>query len=143
MSTPVYSEETFNYEILLRFGDSDPYKGQLRGAHRQTITQTKKDGVIIAASIDPPEQLSLLEGERGLFLFDLLGDISAETIVQNGILQNTISDLQERLDKQKEIINHYVQENAGLEAGVAALKQSLKGALDTGSGGFDSIQLEQ
>lgn len=90
---PVYKEETFNYEILLRFGDAEPYKGLLRGAHRQTITQTTKDGVAIATNINPPEQLALIAGEEGDLLANVLGEINAETIVLNGRLQNSLSEL--------------------------------------------------
>lgn len=90
---PVYKEETFNYEILLRFGDADPYKGQLRGAHRQTITQTTKDGVPIATNINAPEQLALIAGEEGELLSGVLGEVNAATIVLNGQLQASLADL--------------------------------------------------
>jgi hypothetical protein len=90
---PVYKEETFNYEILLRFGDAYPYKGQLRGAHRQTITQTTKDGAPIATNINPPEQLALIAGEEGELLSGVLGEINASTIVLNGQLQASLADL--------------------------------------------------
>jgi hypothetical protein len=93
MPTPVYSEETFNYEILLRFGDVDPYKGQLRGAHRQTITQTTKDGVPIATNINAPEQLALIAGEEGELLSDVLGEVNAATIVLNGQLQASLAEV--------------------------------------------------
>jgi hypothetical protein len=90
---PVYKEETFNYEILLRFGDADPYKGQLRGAHRQTITQTTKDDVPIATNINAPEQLALIAGEDGELLSGVLGEVNAATIVLNGQLQASLADL--------------------------------------------------
>jgi hypothetical protein len=90
---PVYKEETFNYEILLRFGDSGPNKGQLTGASRTTITQTTKDGVPIATNIDAPEQLALIAGEEGELLSGVLGEVNAATIVLNGQLQAHIADL--------------------------------------------------
>lgn len=93
MATPVYNEETFNYEILLRFGDVDPYKGLLRGAHRQTITQTTKNGVPIATNINAPEQLALIAVEEGELLSTVLGEINAETIILNGQLQQRLSDI--------------------------------------------------
>jgi len=93
MATPVYEELTFPYEILLRFGDTDPYKGQLRGAHRQTITQTTKNGVIIATNINPPEQLALVASDEGEMLSGVLGEVNAATIVLNGQLQNSLAEV--------------------------------------------------
>lgn len=93
MSTPVYSEETFNYEILLRFGDAGPNKGQLTGASRTTITQTTKNGVPISTVINPPEQLALIAGEEGDLLSGVLGEVNAETIVLNGQLQASLADV--------------------------------------------------
>lgn len=101
---PVYKEENFNYEVLLRFGDVEPYKGLLRGAHRQTITQTTKDGVVIATNINPPEQLALISGEEGDLLANVLGEINAETIVLNGRLQNSLSELSGIVSQQLEQI---------------------------------------
>lgn len=101
---PVYKEETFNYEILLRFGDVEPYKGLLRGAHRQTITQTTKDGVAIATSINPPEQLALIAGEEGELLATVLGEVNAETIVLNGRLQASLSELSGIASQQLELL---------------------------------------
>lgn len=103
---PVYKEETFNYEILLRFGDVDPYKGHLRGAHRQTITQTTKDGVPIATNINPPEQLALIAGEEGELLSGVLGEVNAATIVLNGQLQAGLADLNAIAAQQLEQLNH-------------------------------------
>jgi hypothetical protein len=93
MSTPVYSEETFNYEILLRFGDAGPNKGQLTGASRTTITQTTKNGVPISTVINPPEQLALIAGEEGDLLSGVLGEVNAETIALNGQLQASLADV--------------------------------------------------
>lgn len=90
---PVYNEDTFNYEILLRFGDTGPNKGQLTGASRSTITQTTKDGVPIATNINAPEQLALIVGEEGELLSGVLGEVNAATIVLNGQLQASLADL--------------------------------------------------
>lgn len=89
----VYNEDTFNYEILLRFGDTGPNKGQLTGASRTTITQTTKDGVPISTVINPPEQLALIASEEGELLSTVLGEVNAETIVLNGQLQTSLADL--------------------------------------------------
>ncbi|MGA3683371.1 hypothetical protein [Pseudomonas graminis] len=85
---PVYNEETFDYEILLRFGDSGPNKGKLTGASRTTITQTTKDGVPIGGgtNINPPQQLALIAGEEGEMLAEVLGEVNAQTIIQNQLL---------------------------------------------------------
>ena len=90
---PVYKEETFNYEILLRFGDTGPNKGQLTGASRTTITQTTKDGVPIATNINAPEQLALIADDEGELLSGALGEVNAATIVLNGQLQASLADL--------------------------------------------------
>lgn len=90
---PVYREDTFNYEILLRFGDTGPNKGQLTGASRTTITQTTKDGVPIATNINSPEQLALIAGEEGELLSGVLGEVNAATIVLNGQLQASLAEV--------------------------------------------------
>lgn len=96
----VYNEDTFNYEILLRFGDTGPNKGLLTGASRTTITQTTKDGVPIATNINAPEQLALIAGEEGELLSTVLGEVNAATIVLNGRLQEKIESLQGILELQ-------------------------------------------
>jgi hypothetical protein len=91
---PVYNEETFNYEILLRFGDVAPNKGKLTGASRTTITQTTKDGVPIATNINSPEQLALIAGEEGEMLSQVLGEVNAATIIENQNLSNALASEQ-------------------------------------------------
>lgn len=89
---PVYNEETFNYEILLRFGDAGPNKGSLTGASRTTITQTTKDGLPIGGgtNINPPQQLALIAGEEGEMLAEVLGEVNAQTIIQNQTLASAL-----------------------------------------------------
>jgi hypothetical protein len=89
---PVYSEETFNYEILLRFGDTGLNKGKLTGASRTTITQTTKDGVPIGGgtNINPPEQLALIAEEEGEMLSSVLGAVNAATIIDNQSLTEAL-----------------------------------------------------
>lgn len=91
---PVYNEETFNYEILLRFGDAAPNKGKLTGASRTTITQTTKDGVPISTNINSPEQLALIAGEEGEMLSAVLGEVNAATIIENQNLSNALASAQ-------------------------------------------------
>lgn len=90
---PVYNEETFFYEVLLRFGETAPNKGLLTGAHRQTITQTTKDGVVIATQINTPEQLSLVSGQDGQLLSEVLGEVNAATLVLNGQLKTSLAEV--------------------------------------------------
>jgi hypothetical protein len=93
---PVYNEETFNYEILLRFGDNGPNKGKLTGASRTTITQTTKDGVPIGGgtNINPPEQLALIAGQEGEMLSSVLGAVNAATIIDNQTLTAALAAAQ-------------------------------------------------
>lgn len=93
---PVYNEDTFNYEILLRFGDTGPNKGQLTGASRSTITQTTKDGVPIATNINAPEQLALIAGEEGQLLSTVLGEINAATIIENQTLAAALAEARQQ-----------------------------------------------
>lgn len=119
---PVYKEDTFNYEILLRFGDTGAKKGQLTGASRTTITQTTKDGVLIATNINAPEQLALIAGEEGELLSTVLGEVNAETIVLNGQLQAGLADLNAIAAQQLEQLTQ------------------LRGELDTVRGDLDTAQ---
>lgn len=78
---PTFTEETTPYEVLLRFNE-----GQLSGAHYQTITQVKRDGLSISSQIDTPQQLALIEGEEGQMLGEVLGEITAAAIIDNQVL---------------------------------------------------------
>ncbi|MEB2870303.1 hypothetical protein [Pseudomonas rhizosphaerae] len=121
---PVYREDTFNYEILLRFGDTGPNKGLLTGASRTTITQTTKDGVPIATNINAPEQLALIAGEEGELLSTVLGEVNAETIVLNGQLQASLADLNTIAAQQLEQLTQ------------------VRGELDLANGQVSTLQLE-
>jgi hypothetical protein len=87
---PVFEQVTFFYEVLLRFGDQKANRGQLTGAHLQTLTQTLMDGNVIATSDNGPKQLALLDGESGQKLSDVLGEINAQTIIRNQTLVATL-----------------------------------------------------
>lgn len=132
---PVYNEDTFNYEILLRFGDTGPNKGQLSGASRTTITQTTKDGVPIATNINAPEQLALIAGEEGELLSTVLGEVNAATIVQNGQLQASLAELNSIVSQQIEKLkNLYSEKNIAerliedMKAEIAELEVKLSAA---------------
>lgn len=122
---PVYREDTFNYEILLRFGDTGPKKGQLTGASRTTITQTTKDGAPIATNINAPEQLALIAGEEGELLSTVLGEVNAETIVLNGQLQASLADLNTIAAQQLEQLTQVRGELSTKEADLATAQQTI------------------
>jgi hypothetical protein len=125
MPTPVYSEETFDYEILLRFGDTGTNKGKLTGASRTTITQTTKDGVPIATNINAPEQLALIAGEEGELLSTVLGEVNAATIVLNGQLQASLADLNAIAAQQLEQLTQVRGELSTVQADLAAAQQTI------------------
>lgn len=122
---PVYSEDTFNYEILLRFGDTGSNKGHLTGASRTTITQTTKDGVPISTVINAPEQLALIAGEEGELLSTVLGDVNAATIVLNGQLQASLADLNSIAAQQLEQLAQVRGELSAKEADLATAQQTI------------------
>lgn len=128
---PVYNEETFDYEILLRFGDSGPNKGKLTGASRTTITQTTKDGVPIGGgtNINPPQQLALIAGEEGEMLVEVLGEVNAQTIIQNQILAALLKAEQ---GNAAVLTAELEQANATIQALQQALKDSADGTETTG-----------
>ncbi|SEE14265.1 hypothetical protein [Pseudomonas coleopterorum] len=122
---PVYNEDTFNYEILLRFGDTGPNKGLLTGASRTTITQTTKDGVPIATNINAPEQLALIAGEEGELLSTVLGEVNAETIVLNGQLQASLADLNAIAAQQLEQLTQVRGELSAKVADLTTAQQTI------------------
>ena len=99
MAVPVYSEETFFYEVLLRFGEVAPNKGKLIGASLTQLTQLLKDGVLLNTTINPPEQLALIEGESGQQLSDVLGEVNAQTIIANQVLTAANQSLSANIDE--------------------------------------------
>ncbi len=138
---PVYNEETFNYEILLRFGDTGPNKGQLSGASRTTITQTTKDGVPIATNINPPEQLALIAGQEGEMLADVLGEVNAATIIQNQTLSTALSaeqgkneTLSQGLSESQASVQSLTEDLAAANAEIERLKALIPGVTLTSDG---------
>lgn len=95
---PVYSEETFFYEVLLRFGEVSPNKGKLVGASLTQLTQILKDGVLLNTTINPPQQLALVEGEDGQQLSEVLGLVNSQTIIDNQVLATENQRLSARVD---------------------------------------------
>lgn len=141
-----WKEETFNYEILLRFGDSGPNKGRLTGASRTTITQTTKDGVPIAGgtNINPPEQLALVAVEEGKMLSDVLGEVNAQTIIQNQTLaaaleseQGRTSELSGDLIHAKALAQESAAQFAAARAEIARLTASMASPLSSPTEAID------
>jgi septal ring factor EnvC (AmiA/AmiB activator) len=122
---PVYNEETFFYEVLLRFGEIAPNKGRLTGAHRQTITQTTKDEVVIATQINPPEQLALVSGEDGQLLSAVLGEVNAATLVLNGQLQTSLAQVNAIAAQQLDDLTKVRADLAVAQTGFADSQQAL------------------
>ncbi|PHX39812.1 hypothetical protein AO263_25995 [Pseudomonas sp. NZIPFR-PS5] len=83
--------------MLLRFGDVDPNKGELTGASLTQITQLTRDGVPINTTLNPPEQLALLESEPGQKLSDVLGEVNAQTIIKNQTLSSALAVEQDQV----------------------------------------------
>ena len=89
------SEETIPYEVLLRFSESGAQRGKLSGALFRKLNQILKDGVILSSTEAPPEQLALAAGEDGQLLSDVLGEINAQTIIDNQVLSANLSTEQQ------------------------------------------------
>jgi len=102
---PAYSEETFFYEVLMRFGEVAPKKGKLIGASLTQITQLLKDGVVLNTTLNPPEQLALVDGESGQKLSDVLGEVNAATIIENQVLTANLVAAQAEIDRLNELLN--------------------------------------
>ncbi len=127
---PVFEQVTFFYEVLLRFGDQKANRGQLTGAHLQTLTQTLMDGNVIATTDNGPKQLALLDGESGQKLSDVLGQVNAQTLIQN---QTLTADLSAERARSEAIAKQYQDALAEIER--------LKDLLDAGNG-TDSVIIE-
>jgi hypothetical protein len=114
MPTPIYEELTFPYEILLRFGNTETNRGKLTGGQLQKITQIYKDGQKFGPEVPGvPEQLALVSGEDGELLSVVLGEVSAATIVLNGQLQASLTELNAIAAQQLE---HLAQVRGELDA---------------------------
>lgn len=112
---PVFEQVTFFYEILLRFGDQKSNRGQLTGAHFQTLTQTLMDGNVIATADNGPKQLALLDGESGQKLSDVLGLANAQTIIQNQTLATDLVAERAKAEALARQLQEAVAEIARLE----------------------------
>lgn len=62
------TERERSYETLIRHNEDGSV-----GAHHQTISEVMRDGVVISATLNEPQQLAVLDGETGQKLADVLG----------------------------------------------------------------------
>lgn len=83
---PAFEEKTYPYEMLFRFGNTEETKGKLVGANLKYETYVYRDGVFWQSAISEPQQLALVDGETGEMLADVLGEINAQTIIDNQVL---------------------------------------------------------
>ena len=129
MASPVYEEQTFLYEVLLRFGEVDPNKGKLIGASQTKITQLLKDGKLLNSTIETPEQLATMDAESGTKLADVLGTVNAQNIIQNQVLsaalaaeQSKTAALTSDLGKAQDEIKTSAQDLAAARTEIARLE---------------------
>lgn len=141
MAIPVYEEQSFLYEVLLRFGEVDPNKGKLIGASQTKITQLLKDGKLLNSTIETPEQLATLDTESGTKLADVLGSVNAQNIIQNQVLSAALAAEQSKsgaltgdLSTAQAQIQTVTQDLAAASAEIARLKALMPNASLTTDG---------
>lgn len=100
------TERVRPYETLIRHNDNGTI-----GAHHQTISEIVKDGVVISASINSPQGLSVADGQEGLLLSDVIGEAATEALKELELLK-----------AQLQVSN---DERAGFEVTISALNQEV------------------
>ena len=85
-------EITRGQEILIRLKNDDTGANVIGGAQYQTITEILKNGVVISAQMNDPIPLSLV-GDGDNTLAGLLGEVSANALVQNEALQASLANV--------------------------------------------------
>jgi len=100
-----FTKEIIRNEVLLRFGEVGEDRGKLVGALQRSLEQVLEDGVIISSKALDPEQLSTIPNQSGTPLADVLGEVNAQTIVDNQLMiarieagQANVVTLTEQLD---------------------------------------------
>jgi len=88
-----FAKETIRNEVLLRFGEIGEHRGKLIGAFQRSLEQVLEDGAIISSRPLDPEQLSALPGQSGTPLADVLGEVTAQTIIDNQNLNEALTEL--------------------------------------------------
>lgn len=92
------TERTRPYETLIRHNDNGTI-----GAHHQTISEIVKDGMVINASINPPQQLSVADGQDGLLLSDVIGDAATAALKEIELLKAQLQAANDELAQIKEV----------------------------------------
>lgn len=87
-----FVKETLRNEIMLRFGEKVDNRGKLIGASQRSLEQVLEDGAIISSKPLDPEQLSALPGQAGTPLADVLGEVTAQTIIDNQNLNEALTE---------------------------------------------------
>ena len=87
-----FVKETLRNEIMLRFGEKVENRGKLIGASQRSLEQVMEDGAIISSKPLDPEQLSALPGQPGTPLADVLGEVTAQTIIDNQNLNDALTE---------------------------------------------------
>ena len=90
MST--FTEETHLYEILVRVQADGAVSAQY-----QTLSEVKKDGVTISATVSDVAPLLSHEGQAFAILEDLIGASISTTAVVNAQLSKDIRDLEAKI----------------------------------------------
>ena len=85
-------EITRGQEILIRLKNDDTGANVIGGAQYQTITEILKNGVVISAQMNDPIPLSLV-GDGDNTLAGLLGEVSANALMQNEALQASLANV--------------------------------------------------
>lgn len=81
----VFKEETTLYEILIRVNPDKTW-----AAHYQTLTEVKKDGIVISANVNDVLPLKVEDEEAYNILINLVGDIAANTLLENRSLKEQL-----------------------------------------------------
>lgn len=97
----VFKEETSLYEILIRVNPDKTWAAQY-----QTLTEIKKDGVIISATTSDVAPISKDNVEAFEIVQQLLGQMSANTLVENGLLRERIEYLESELESSQTAENN-------------------------------------
>lgn len=117
-----FAKETIRNEVLLRFGEVGEQRDKLIGALQRSLEQVLEDGVIISSKALDPEQLSALPGQSGTPLADVLGEVTAATIIENQTLTATLASIQQQFTEAMAAADAQIADlTARLEQALAAL----------------------
>lgn len=95
----LFTEETSLYEILIRV-----QPGGAWAAHYQTLTEVKKDGIIISSSISDVAPLTDQNAESFAIVKQLLGESAANTLIMNQQMRDQLQKALIRVDELERIV---------------------------------------